>query len=363
MMKYLKLLFFTIFALPVVAQQATDYFPTANGFQWYFKTTVLDSLNQEIDSLAVYSMDSLAGEMTYKGYEAKYILGKSGGYFPVQLQPYTDTAFVSLSGTEGRTYFGLGALNSLIGLIDTTALDSNFAGIFNLLASVEGWYSTYRLANTLNSNYTLFTKDTTVTIDSLTLPLRFQVRARRVNDGVLSTDIGSFNCKKFILSYSVSYILIPILPITLITIPDTHYVAQGNWVVKQIAPSTTLDLSVVQQGTFTFPGRVKVIHPEFVYASVEEEYAGLPDGYALGQNFPNPFNPVTTIEYSIPAASDVSLIIYDNLGRVVKTLSEGYKNSGKYRVSFNSDGLSSGVYFYRLVSGSFSQTKRMILLK
>ncbi len=362
-MKYLKLLFFVIFALPAFAQQATEYFPASNGFRWYFKTTMLDSLNQEIDSLATYSMDSLAGEMTYKGYEAKYILGKTGGYYPVQLQPYTDTTFVSLSGTEGRTYFGLGALNSLIGIVDTTALDSTFAGIFNLLASVEGWYSTYRLANTLNSNYTLFTKDTTVTIDSTSLPLRFQVRAKRVNDGVLSTDIGNFNCKKFVLSYSVSYILIPILPITLITIPDTHYVAQGNWLVKQIAPSSSLDLSVVQLGKFTFPGRVKVIHPEFVYASVQEEYAGSPDGYDLGQNYPNPFNPVTTIEYSIPAASLVSLAIYDNLGRVVKTLSEGYRNQGRYRIAFNSDGLASGVYFYRLEAGSFSQTKRMVLLK
>lgn len=362
-MRYLKLLMFLLFSTGF-AQQATDYFPATQGHMWYFKTTVLDSLNREIDSLSTYSMDSLAGEITYKGYQAKYILGKTGAYFPVQLQPYTDTSFVSLSGTEARTYFGLGALNSLIGLIDTTMIDSNFIGLFNLLASVEGWYSTYRLANNLNTNYTLFTKDTTITIDSTSLPLRFQVRARRIIDGVLTNAAGTFNCKKFILSYSVSYILSPILPaIPLITIPDTHYVAQGKWLVKQIAPSTTLDLSVVQLGTFTFPGRVRVIHPEFVYASVEEEYAGLPDGFSLGQNYPNPFNPTTTIEYSVPLASDVKLVIYDNLGRIVKTLSEGYRTAGKYRLAFSSEGLASGVYFYRLEAGSFNQTKRMILLK
>ena len=361
-MRYLKLLMFLLFSTGF-AQQATDYFPATQGHMWYFKTTVLDSLNREIDSLSTYSMDSLAGEITYKGYQAKYILGKTGAYFPVQLQPYTDTSFVSLSGTEGRTYFGLGALNSLIGLIDTTALDSNFAGIFNLLASVEGWYSTYRLANALNSNYTLFTKDTTITVDSLTLPLRFQVRARRINDGVLVNDGGSFNCKKFILSYSVSYILIPILPITLITIPDTHYVAQGNWLVKQIAPSTTLDLSIVQQGTFTFPGRVRVIHPEFVYASVEEEYAGLPDGFYLAQNYPNPFNPSTVIEYSIPKDAEVKLTVYDNLGRVVEKLYDGFRAAGRYRAEFNAEGLAGGVYFYRLEAGALSKTGRMILLK
>lgn len=363
MMKYIKFLFFMILAVPGIAQQATDYFPAANGHKWYFKTTLLDSLNNEIDSLATYSIDSLAGDVSYLGYQSKYILGKTATYETVPFLPYTDTSYVSLSGTEGRTYFGLGALNSLIGLVDTTALDSNFAGLFNLLASVQGWYSTYRLANTVNSNYTLFTKDTTITIDSTNLPLRFQVRGRRINDGVLSTSAGNFNCKKFILSYSVSYILIPILPITLITIPDTHYVAQGNWLVKQIAPSTSLDLSVVQLGSFTFPGRVEVVIPPIVPSSVEEEYLGVPDGFTLAQNYPNPFNPSTVIEYSIPKDSEVKLTVYDNLGREVEKLFEGFRAAGKYRAEFKAAGLAGGVYFYRIEAGEISKTGRMILLK
>ncbi len=363
MMKYLKLLFLVIFTAPLFAQQATDYFPASNGYKWYFKTTLLDSLNNEIDSLATYSIDSLAGDISYQGFQAKYIVGKTGTYETVSFIPYTDTSYVSLSGTEGRTYFGLGALNSLIGLVDTTALDSNFAGIFNLIASVQGWYSTYRLANNVNSNYTLFTKDTTITVDSITLPLRFQVRARRINDGVLSTDVGSFNCKKFILSYSVSYILIPILPITLISIPDTHYIAQGNWLLKQIAPSTSLDLSIVQLGSFTFPGRVEVVIPPIIPSSVEKEHSGTPDGFYLAQNYPNPFNPSTVIEYSIQKDSDVKLTVYDNLGRVVEKLFDGFRTAGKYKAEFNAEGLAGGVYFYRIEAGDFTKTGRMILLK
>ncbi len=363
MMKYFKFLFLMILTVPCIAQQAADYFPASNGFKWYFKTTLLDSLNNEIDSLATYSVDSLAGDVSYLGYQAKYILGKTGTYETVPFLPYTDTSYVSLSGTEGRTYFGLGALNSLIGLVDTTALDSSFSGIFNLLASVQGWYSTYRLANSLNSNYTLFTKDTTITVDSTTLPLRFQVRAKRVADGILSTDLGAYNCKKFVLSYSVSYILIPILPITLISIPDTHYIAQGNWLLKQIAPSTSLDLSIVQLGSFTFPGRVEVVIPPIIPSSVEKEYPGVPDGLNLAQNYPNPFNPTTVIEYSIPKDTGVKLTVYDNLGRVVEKLFDGFRAAGTYRNNFNAEGLAGGVYFYRLEAGDLSKTGRMILLK
>ncbi|MBK6678840.1 MAG: hypothetical protein IPG53_01910 [Ignavibacteriales bacterium] len=74
-MRYLSLLFILLFTSGI-SQQATEYFPAANGYKWYTKTVVLDSLNQEIDSLAAYTIDSLAGETTYKGYQAQYILGK-----------------------------------------------------------------------------------------------------------------------------------------------------------------------------------------------------------------------------------------------------------------------------------------------
>ncbi len=89
----------------------------------------------------------------------------------------------------------------------------------------------------------------------------------------------------------------------------------------------------------------------------------IPDKYSLSQNYPNPFNPTTNIEFRIADFGFVSLKVYDILGREVATLVNEEKPAGSYNVSFDASSLSSGVYFYRLNSGSFISTKKMILLK
>lgn len=95
----------------------------------------------------------------------------------------------------------------------------------------------------------------------------------------------------------------------------------------------------------------------------EEENERIPNNYELSQNYPNPFNPSTKINYSIPASSKVSLIVYDILGREIKTLVNEFQNAGRYSVDFNAVGLASGIYFYRLKSGQFSETRKLILLR
>jgi hypothetical protein len=89
----------------------------------------------------------------------------------------------------------------------------------------------------------------------------------------------------------------------------------------------------------------------------------VPNFYALGQNYPNPFNPTTKIQYAIPRAGDVQLVVYDILGRQVATLINGFKTAGIYTVDFDASLLSSGIYFYRIKSGSFTDTKKMLLVK
>lgn len=88
-----------------------------------------------------------------------------------------------------------------------------------------------------------------------------------------------------------------------------------------------------------------------------------PMEFNLAQNFPNPFNPATTINYSIPYAGFVTLKVYDILGREVASVVNGYKSAGNYTAVFNAGRLAGGVYFYQLKSGKFTNTKRMILLK
>ncbi len=93
------------------------------------------------------------------------------------------------------------------------------------------------------------------------------------------------------------------------------------------------------------------------------------NNFKLEQNYPNPFNPSTIIKYSLPKAEDVSLKIYDELGEEVTTLVNGHKEAGSYNVQFNTQQtkdkkhLSSGIYFYRLTAGEFTETKKLILMK
>ena len=88
-----------------------------------------------------------------------------------------------------------------------------------------------------------------------------------------------------------------------------------------------------------------------------------PSSFKLAQNYPNPFNPVTRINYEIPKQGFVSLKIYDILGREVKNLVNEMKSIGSYSVDFSADGLTSGIYLYRMECNGYSETKRMVLLK
>lgn len=102
--------------------------------------------------------------------------------------------------------------------------------------------------------------------------------------------------------------------------------------------------------------------------SVGAGQAELPTTYALQQNFPNPFNPSTTIEFQLPAEGFVELKVYDIAGREVATLVSDMKNAGTHRIQWNAVDdrgmkVSSGVYFYRISAGQFNQIKKMILLK
>ena len=96
---------------------------------------------------------------------------------------------------------------------------------------------------------------------------------------------------------------------------------------------------------------------------VEDKSAGVVEAYALSQNYPNPFNPTTNINYQIPHAGLVTMKMFDILGREVMTVVNGMQEAGKHIVQIDGSRLSSGMYFYRLESGSFTSVKKMMLLK
>jgi len=97
--------------------------------------------------------------------------------------------------------------------------------------------------------------------------------------------------------------------------------------------------------------------------SISANHEVIPEGFALHQNYPNPFNPVTKIKFEVPKNSFVQLIVFDNLGREVERLINENLQSGIYEKSFDATKYSTGVYFYKLVSNDFVETKKMILVK
>ena len=94
-----------------------------------------------------------------------------------------------------------------------------------------------------------------------------------------------------------------------------------------------------------------------------EGYTELPHSFYLSQNFPNPFNPVTKIDYRVPTLSQVKIKLYDILGNEIATLVNEDKTIGEYRITFYAGNLPSGTYFYQLQAGDFIETKKMILMK
>jgi hypothetical protein len=85
--------------------------------------------------------------------------------------------------------------------------------------------------------------------------------------------------------------------------------------------------------------------------------------YSLAQNYPNPFNPSTSISYSIPKDGYVTLRVFDALGSEIELLENSYKSAGNYSYSFDASKLASGIYFYNVISGNFTETKKMLLMK
>jgi hypothetical protein len=120
-----------------------------------------------------------------------------------------------------------------------------------------------------------------------------------------------------------------------------------------------LDLAVTHDPT----NSISILKNKSILAGIRKGAREIPYGYSLWQNYPNPFNPSTTIMYELPGESFVSLRVYNLLGEEVSRLTEGYQAAGRHQIQFAADRLSSGIYFYRLHTGQFTQQRKMTLLK
>ncbi len=118
-------------------------------------------------------------------------------------------------------------------------------------------------------------------------------------------------------------------------------------------------------GSGTYQYRLKQIDRDgkFEYSSIVEADLSAPVTFGLEQNYPNPFNPTTTIRYGLPQQANVRLTVYDVIGREVATLVNETKEAGNYEVTFAASQLVSGVYFYKLSTGSYTSLKKLMLMK
>ncbi|MEX1276894.1 MAG: T9SS type A sorting domain-containing protein [Bacteroidota bacterium] len=120
-----------------------------------------------------------------------------------------------------------------------------------------------------------------------------------------------------------------------------------------------------ERGTSTLAGSVRELGVFGVVrkSEIDGQLENVPTEFALFQNYPNPFNPLTTIRYELPNSSRVQLRVYDILGKEVAVLVEGEQPAGRYSVRFDGSSLPTGIYFYRLVAGTFIETRKGVLLK
>ena len=165
---------------------------------------------------------------------------------------------------------------------------------------------------------------------------------------------------------------------------NTCYISAGTGTAGVVKKSTDAGLTWTTQTTSGLNG---ITHMEFkrvgttvygyaatslgvilkltdIVTDVNTVNSLVPTEYLLAQNYPNPFNPTTTIKFSIPSSSNVTLKVYNALGKEVATLVDEFKNAGNYSTDFNAtSGLTSGIYFYTITAGNFTDTKKLMLVK
>lgn len=344
----LQLIFlvFVLTSLNLISQNASSYLPTELGNVWKYKRQSLDSAGLPIGPIA-YTIDSSVAYTTFLG---KQTLIRLGGF---EGTPMFDTSWISAEGSNIFVH-----QNSID--IDT------FSFIF------PDWFEVYRFASPLGLRYTIYQFDTTITIPTLgTLPIRVLYRGSRFGLDNVTVPAGTFTAMSFKTEITIQYkVEIPPFPpvyIDVLSLPTFYWLAENRFIVK-----SRQDPLYVDSLGLNIPGVLSELTEFRIPTSVLFEDVTEKD-FLLYQNYPNPFNSSTTMKFRIPRSAFITLKVYDILGREVATLIDQEMHPGKYSVDFHTSNLSSGisakggyasgVYFYRLVAGTFVRTKKMVVQK
>lgn len=168
------------------------------------------------------------------------------------------------------------------------------------------------------------------------------------------------------------YLSIILLMIIMISSSSAQYVINNSVVGNGFGAMANTDKKINSTTGQPFIGKISNIsyinqsgfwYSSYLMTSIEDINSILPGEFKLYQNFPNPFNPITHIKYTLPKASLIKIEIFNGLGQKLKTLVDAHQKAGFYTVDFNGSQFASGLYFYRIVTNEFSKVHKMILMK
>jgi len=301
------------------------YYSSNNGFNW-----AANPLNLFVFGIDVFESDILVGAHNGSGWQGVFLSTDYGTNWVQTSLNKTTSSFLRHNGYILTTAFSNvyissnGGLNwnpSTLNSLGSTALVSCYSNV--LVAANNGVYiSTNNGTSWIQS---LYSQDATslAVIDSMVFA--------GTSTGVFASTNGGYN-------WSLKNEGMENINVSCLAINDG------------IIYAGTSDNSIWKR---TLSNIIKV----------EVETTDVPVNFSLSQNYPNPFNPQTKIKFGVPKASFTKLIIYDLLGREVATLVNEELSPGTYEADWDASSFSSGVYFYKIVSGEFVETKKMVLMK
>lgn len=242
---------FVLFTSLAYSQQGNVYFQLATQFT--YEVTPLDSLNEPLISEMFFKRELFTEVTNYEGKLANIFLTKSSSTLDsLNIVSYLDSLFFHYDGTNGYEYFQTRPLEDFLIALDTMGIDPNF-GFLDFFRSLEEWYSLYRFSATLNDEYTLLSVDTAVA----GFNARFEYLGERLQDETIITGDGTFDCKKFLITWKVSALFPPLPPIELLSTKDTVWIADVGsefGIVQDIIPTNHIDLSLLGIDPFSIPG-------------------------------------------------------------------------------------------------------------
>jgi len=335
----------------------------------------LSGLSEVPVQINIIDKDKLTGnEYLVTFDDTSYVEQKYFSVFDLTKRSMVLNKAVFTSGLESSIFDGLSILSDdIITKVDSTRTRWNFGVSKNFTYKLESFsyqdFTSYNNPCDYIITYYDSNVDTSYDIHNYVSQLS-HIPPKPINFNVNNVNTNkkikvAYNLSGSITSNQNIFFIEDVLGKEKVTWKATIYYPAGNTIPKS---GDTLYL-FTRKGLSVYD----TIKIKSIPVSVEGNDKEL--NYFLSQNYPNPFNPATIIKFSIPTVSEyssteggtslqkISLVVYDILGNEVATIVDEEKATGEYTLEFNSAGLSSGVYFYRLKAGSFIQTKKMILLR